>query len=66
MHDRAIVIWTIEIVCHLFPEVMHLVCQNTKDEGHTTHLARKITYLDKGFVNAVTHMEKVIVHPDLA
>lgn len=31
MHDRAVIIWTVQIVCHLFPEVVHLVCQNIKD-----------------------------------
>lgn len=51
MHDGAVVIWTVEIVCQLFPEVVQLVCQNIKEEGNTSHLMGK---KEKGNLNAVT------------
>lgn len=41
MHDRAVVIRTIEIVCHLFLEVMRLFCQNIK----TTTKIKDIRYI---------------------
>ena len=33
MHDRVVIIWAVEIVCHLLAEVMNVVCQNNK-KGH--------------------------------
>lgn len=30
MHDRAVVIWAVEIVCHMFSEVIYIVCQKTQ------------------------------------
>lgn len=36
MHDRAVVIWAVEIVCHLFPEVMYVLCQKQKNQNTFT------------------------------
>lgn len=30
VHDRVVVIWAVEVVCHLFPEVVHVICRNKK------------------------------------
>lgn len=40
MHDRVVVIWAVEIVCHLFPEVMYVLCQKKKKKHLHTHFVK--------------------------
>lgn len=40
MHDRGVVIWAVEIVCHLFPEVMYVLCQKNKKKHLHTHFVK--------------------------
>lgn len=43
MHDRAVVIWAVEIVCRLFPEVMYMLCQKQKKTKHLhTHFVKNL------------------------
>lgn len=43
MHDRVVVIWAVEIVCHLFPEVMYVLCQNPKNKTPSDSFCEKST-----------------------
>lgn len=55
MHDRAVVIWAVKIVCRLFPEVVYLFCQN-----------RKNTFSVNLFKEKGRQCSEEIIHPNLA
>lgn len=44
MHDRGVVIWAVEIVCHLFPEVMYVLCQKQKKKTPSHSFCEKSSH----------------------
>lgn len=61
MHERAIVIWTIEIVGQLFSKVVPLVWKDINNELYS----RRINFKRKAFAHAAGSIE-LDSHPYLA